>query len=62
MKRSSVPKTLFFTIALMFVAGIGFSSCVTVATDQDIMSLNDQIVLLNNRLNSLQESMGKREA
>jgi len=46
----------------MFVAGIGFSSCVTVATDQDIMSLNDQVVLLNNRLNSLQESMGKREA
>lgn len=63
MKSSStVYKTLFFALGLLFGAGLLFSSCVTVATDQDIMSLNDQVVLLNNRLNAVQDSMAKREA
>jgi len=63
MKRSSaVYKRLFLVLGLLLGAGFLLSSCVTVATDQDIMSLNDQVVLLNNRLNALQDSMGKREA
>lgn len=33
------------------------SSCVTVATDQDIMRINDQVALLNNRVNAFQSSL-----
>jgi len=63
MKRSSIVfKTLFFVLGLLLGAGFLLSSCVTVATDQDIMALNDQMVLLNNRLNALQDAMGKRQA
>jgi tol-pal system protein YbgF len=62
MKRFwAVYKTLFCVIGLLLCTGSVLSSCVTVATDQDIMSLNDQVVLLNNRLNALQDSMTKRE-
>lgn len=62
MKRRSVYKRFFLVLGLLLGAGFLLSSCVTVATDQDIMSLNDQVVLLNNRLNALQDSMRKRQA
>ena len=63
MKRSStVYKKLFFVFGFLFGAVFLLSSCVTVATDQDIMALNDQVVLLNNRINALQDSLGKRDA
>jgi len=50
-----------------WLLGILFSlsSCVTVATDQDIMRINDQVATLNNRVNAFQNSldnMGNREA
>lgn len=62
MKRFwAVYKTLFCVIGVLLGTGFVLSSCVTVATDQDIMSLNDQVVLLNNRLNALEDSMTKRE-
>jgi tol-pal system protein YbgF len=59
---SAVSKNLFPILGLLLGAGFLLSSCVTVATDQDIMSLNDQVVLLNNRVNTLQDAMNKREA
>ena len=61
-KSSAVPKNLFPILGLLLGAGFFLSSCVTVATDQDIMSLNDQVVLLNNRVNTLQDAMIRREA
>jgi tol-pal system protein YbgF len=62
MRSSAVHKRVFSILGLLLGAGFFLSSCVTVATDQDIISLNDQVVLLNNRVNALQDSMGKREA
>ncbi len=61
-KSSAVSKNIFAILGLLLGAGFFLSSCVTVATDQDIMSLNDQVVLLNNRVNTLQDAMNKREA
>lgn len=37
------------------------SSCASVATDQDIMRVNDQILLVNNRVDALQASMNKQK-
>jgi len=63
MKRlRTVSRMLFLHFLFLAGAGILLSSCVTVATDQDIMAMNDQMLLLRNRVNALQDSMRTREA
>jgi len=65
--RESAPSYRTRTPIFWWLLGILFSlsSCVTVATDQDIMRINDQVATLNNRVNAFQNSldnMGNREA
>jgi tol-pal system protein YbgF len=55
--RTHIP-IFWWLLSLLF----SLSSCVTVATDQDIMRLNDQVGLLNNRVNAFQNTLADREA
>ncbi len=50
--RTHIPN-FWWLLCFLFV----LSSCVTVATDQDIMRINDQVALLNNRVTSFQNSL-----
>jgi tol-pal system protein YbgF len=55
------PHIFWWLLGILF----SLSSCVTVATDQDIMRINDQVALLNNKVAGLQTSMdamGNRES
>jgi tol-pal system protein YbgF len=55
--RTHIP-IFWWLFGLLF----SLSSCVTVATDQDIMRLNDQVGLLNNRVTAFQNTLANREA
>lgn len=62
MKRSLVAfGKLIPVLGLVVCALFALSSCATVATDQDIMRLNDQILLVSNRVDALQASVNKQK-